>query len=70
MLFVSRERVLRTDTHLRQILKTYVVYYYEVRAHLSLDKDAPAFRRAQLVGAIAALPVFGGLHHEYTRSSF
>jgi hypothetical protein len=31
------------------------------------DKDAPSFRRAQLVGNIAALPVLGGLHHQYVR---
>ena len=35
------------EAHLRDVLKAYVSYYNEVRTHLSLDKDAPDFRRAQ-----------------------
>jgi transposase InsO family protein len=31
--------------HLRGVLKAYASYYNEVRTHLSLDKDAPDFRR-------------------------
>jgi transposase InsO family protein len=53
------------EAHLRRILKTYASYYNEVWAHLSLEKDAPNFRRAQPVGNIAPLPVLGGLHHQY-----
>jgi hypothetical protein len=30
-------------------------------------KDAPDFRHAQSVGNIAAMPVLGGLHHQYVR---
>jgi transposase InsO family protein len=55
------------EAHLRHILKTYASYYNEVRTHLSLDKNAPAFRRALPVGAIAAIPILGGLHHQYVR---
>jgi transposase InsO family protein len=55
------------EAHLRDILKTYASYYNEVRTHLSLDKNAPAFRRALTVGAIAAIPILGGLHHQYVR---
>jgi Integrase core domain len=32
-----------------------------------LCKDAPDFRSAQPVGNITALPVLGGLHHQYVR---
>jgi len=53
--------------HLRGVLKAYASYYNQVRTHLSLDKNAPDFRRAQPVGSIAALPVLGGLHHQYVR---
>jgi transposase InsO family protein len=53
--------------HLRDILKTYASYYNAVRTHLSLDKDAPEFRRKQKVGRIAAIPILGGLHHQYLR---
>jgi hypothetical protein len=39
----------------------------KVRTRLSLEKDAPKSRRARPVGNIAALPVLGGLHHQYVR---
>ena len=55
------------EAHLRGVLKAYASYYNEVRTHLSLDKDAPDFRRAQKFGRIAAIPILGGLHHQYVR---
>jgi transposase InsO family protein len=55
------------EGHLRRILKAYTAYYNEVRTHLSLSKDAPKFRRVQSVGSLAALPLLGGLHHQYVR---
>ena len=55
------------EAHLRGVLKAYASYYNEARAHLSLDKDAPDFRRAQKFGCIAAIPILGGLHHQYVR---
>jgi transposase InsO family protein len=38
------------EAHLRDVLKNYASYYNKVRPHLSLDKDAPAFRRPHKVG--------------------
>jgi hypothetical protein len=32
-----------------------------------LDKDAPDCRRAQKFGRIAAIPILGGIHHQYVR---
>jgi transposase InsO family protein len=55
------------EAHLHRVLKAYASYYNEVRTHVSLNKDAPQSRRAQPVGLIAALPVLGGLHHQYVR---
>jgi hypothetical protein len=55
------------EAHLHRVLKTYASYYNEVRTHLSLDKDAPHFRRVQKFGRIAAIPILGGLHHQYIR---
>jgi transposase InsO family protein len=55
------------EAHLRDVLKVYASYYNEVRTHLSLDKDAPHFRRAQKLGRIAAIPILGGLHQQYVR---
>jgi hypothetical protein len=53
--------------HLHRILKTYAVYYNRVRTHLSLDKDAPSSRCSHNVGRIVAMPILGGLHHQYVR---
>jgi transposase InsO family protein len=55
------------EPHLRRVLKTYAAYYNEVRTHLALDKDAPNFPRSQTVGSIIAIPILGGLHHQYVR---
>jgi transposase InsO family protein len=55
------------EAHLGRILQAYASYYNQVRTHLALDKDAPDFRRRQLLGNITALPVLGGLHHHYVR---
>jgi transposase InsO family protein len=55
------------EAHLRDVLKAYASYYNKVRPHLSLDKDAPDFRRTQKIGRIAAIPILGGLHHQYVR---
>jgi transposase InsO family protein len=58
------------EAHLRAVLKAYASYYNEVRTHLSLEKDAPDFRRTQNIGHIAAIPILGGLHHRYVRIRF
>jgi hypothetical protein len=49
------------EAHLCQILRAYADYYNRVRTHLSLEKDAPLGRPVQ------AIPLLGGLHHEYVR---
>jgi hypothetical protein len=55
------------EAHLRRILQTYAGYYNKIRTHRSLDKDAPAFRPVQRIGAITSHPILGGLHHHYVR---
>jgi hypothetical protein len=55
------------EAHLRRILTKYAAYYNESRTHRSLGKDAPIHRAIQHVGCIAAVPVLGGLHHDYCR---
>ena len=55
------------EAHLRDVLKNYAFYYNQVRPHLLLGKDAPDFRRTQKIGHIAAIPILGGLHHQYVR---
>jgi transposase InsO family protein len=56
------------ERHLRQLLTAYQKYYNETRTHLSLEKDAPIPRAVQVVGRTLALPVLGGLHHQYVRA--
>jgi hypothetical protein len=51
------------EAQLRRVLKNYAFYYNEVRTHLSLDNNAPNFRRPQKLGPIAAISMLGGLHH-------
>jgi hypothetical protein len=35
------------EAQLRRVLRNHAFYYNQVRTHLSLDKDAPEFRRTQ-----------------------
>jgi transposase InsO family protein len=53
------------EAQLRHVLRNYASYYNQVRTHLSLDKNAPDFRRPQKLGPIAAIAILGGLHHQY-----
>jgi transposase InsO family protein len=55
------------ETHLRRILCAYAAYYNQVRTHLALQKDAPLHRAIQRSGAIVAVPILAGLHHQYVR---
>ena len=56
------------ERHLRHLLKSYQKYYNEARTHLSLQKDAPIPRAVQTVGQPLAVPILGGLHHQYVRA--
>ncbi len=55
------------EAHLRRILGAYAGYYNDFRTHLSLVKDLPGHRPIQRFGQLAALPILGGLHHQYCR---
>jgi transposase InsO family protein len=55
------------EAQLRRVLKNYASYYNRVRTHLSLEKNAPDFRRRQTLGPIASISILGGLHHQYVR---
>jgi transposase InsO family protein len=56
------------ERHLRHLLNSYQEYYNETRTHLSLRKDAPVSRAVQAVGQTFAVPILGGLHHQYIRA--
>jgi transposase InsO family protein len=55
------------ETHLRRILSAFAAYYNQARTHLALEKDAPLHRAVQRSGAIVAIPILAGLHHQYIR---
>jgi hypothetical protein len=55
------------ETHLRRVLASYAAYYNQTRTHLALQKNAPLRRAVQRSGAIVAIPILAGLHHQYVR---
>ena len=55
------------EAHLRRVLTAYSSYYNQTRPHLALQKDAPLRRAVQRIGRVVAIPVLGGLHHQYVR---
>jgi putative transposase len=63
--------VVLNETHLRRLLRDYLIYYHSARTHLSLDKDAPEPRLVERPdqGGIVETPMAGGLHHRYTRQA-
>ena len=55
------------EDHLRSVLFAYAAYYNQMRPHRSLQKDAPLRRAIQRIGEVTAMPILGGLHHQYVR---
>ena len=48
-------------------LRAYANYYNGLRTHRALAKDAPLHRATKLLRTVTALPLLGGLHHQYCR---
>jgi transposase InsO family protein len=61
------QMVIFGEVHLRRILCAYAAYYNQARTHLALQEDAPFHRAVQRSGAIVAMPILAGLHHQYVR---
>ena len=58
------------ESHLRRLLREYVVYYNSKRTHLGLNKDPPEHRDVhghERGPRIVQFPHLGGLHHHYER---
>jgi hypothetical protein len=57
------------EASLYRHVKSFLEYYHESRTHLSLAKDPPEPRPVHPLelGAVAAIPQVGGLHHRYER---
>jgi hypothetical protein len=62
------DRKIRREQSFPRLLNAYQKYYNEARTHLSLRKDAPIPRAVQTVGHTVAVPILGGLHHQYIRA--
>src|SRR5260370_8358589 len=63
--------IVLNEGHLRRRLRSYLRYYHGSRTHLSLDKDAPEPRTAELPDHPPAVPLpqGGGPHPRYVRGA-
>ena len=63
--------IVLNETHLRRLLRGYLIYYHGAQTDLALDKDAPEPRPVERLdqGRIVETPLVGGLHHRYTRQA-
>ena len=60
------------EAHLRRVLRAYVAYFNHARPHQGLGQAIPARcvtaeRHGGGAGRVVAVPVLGGLHHDYRR---
>jgi transposase InsO family protein len=61
------------EEHLRRVLREYVGYFGTARPHQGLGQRIPGKKRqasrAPPRGKVVAVPVLGGLHHDYQRAA-
>ena len=62
------------EQQLSRVLQAYVAYFNQARPHQGLlqqipEPSAPASRAEARDGPILAMPVLGGLHHDYRRAA-
>jgi transposase InsO family protein len=57
------------DRHFRRVVVEYVRYHNAARPHQGLEQRTPIPAKHPTEGSILALPVLGGLHHDYQRAA-
>jgi putative transposase len=57
------------DRHFRRVVAEYVRFYKAARPHQRLEQRTPIPAERPTEGNIVALPVLGGLHHDYQRAA-
>jgi hypothetical protein len=62
--------IVLNEASLYRHVKSFLAYYHESRTRLSLAKDTPEPRPVHppAIGAVAAIPQIGGLHHRIRTS--
>jgi transposase InsO family protein len=60
-----------SERHLRHVVKEYVIYFNQTRPHQGINQRIPCAPPLpdHPDGAIAGIPVLGGLHHDYRRQA-
>ena len=57
------------DRHFQRVVGEYVRYHNAARPHQGLRQQTPVPAERAHQGNIVALPVLGGLHHDYRRAA-
>jgi putative transposase len=62
--------IILSQRHLLAVLAEYIGYFNSARPHQSLDQNVPSGVRLSAHGPrLVAVPVLGGLHHDYRRAA-
>ena len=65
--------LIMSEKHLRRLVSAHVAYFDDARPHQGIEQRLPrrteSVATASEIGKVIALPVLGGLHHDYRRAA-